>query len=99
MSALEIHCSQGHLVLVPPENLQQRLACPVCQVLMHVSLGAPGEPTIKFEVKCPSGHLLRVKEKYLHQVIYCSSCQQAVRIDPSRLLTSADLSPNKNKER
>lgn len=81
-----INCLHGHEIELQMEQMGQRIACPLCQLLMTVTPPKPGEPlTPKYEVLCDNGHLLRVKSKYLGTHIRCPHCQLAVLVTTNRL--------------
>lgn len=81
-----ITCLHGHEIELLPEQIGQRIACPVCQLLMTVSPPRPGEPLApKYEVLCENGHVLRVKPKYMGTQIRCPQCQALATVTTDRL--------------
>jgi hypothetical protein len=81
-----ITCLHGHAIELLPEQIGQRIACPICQLLMTVSPPRPGEPLVpKYEVLCQNGHVLRVKSKYLGTQIRCPQCQTLATVTTDRL--------------
>lgn len=85
----QIKCPLGHILEIDATHIGQRLMCPMCQAVVHVSPAKPGEaPGAKYEVQCIQGHILRVKQKYLGKEVRCPSCQQLVSMKASHLLTA-----------
>lgn len=81
-----ITCLHGHELELLPEQIGQRIACPMCQLLMTVSPPRPGEPLVpKYEVLCENGHVLRVKSRYLGTQIRCPQCQALATVTTDRL--------------
>ena len=79
-------CLHGHEIELLQQQLGQRIACPICQLLMVVSPPRPGEPMIpKYEVLCENGHILRVKSKYIGTSIRCPQCQALATVTTDRL--------------
>lgn len=86
----QVRCPLGHILEISHEHIGQRLMCPMCQAVVHVSPVRPGEtPSAKYEVQCSKKHILRVKQKYLGKEIRCPSCQELVSMKASMLLTSS----------
>ncbi|MFT3879533.1 MAG: hypothetical protein QM703_07730 [Gemmatales bacterium] len=81
-----ITCLHGHEIELLPEQIGQRIACPICQLLIMVSPPRPGEPLVpKYEVLCENGHVLRVKSRYLGTQIRCPQCQALAWVTTDRL--------------
>ena len=86
----QVQCPLGHVLEIGHEHIGQRLMCPMCQAVVHVSPARPGEhPTAKYEVQCSKKHILRVKQKYLGKEVRCPSCQELVSMKASMILTSS----------
>ncbi|HMP16595.1 MAG TPA: hypothetical protein PKD72_06215 [Gemmatales bacterium] len=86
----QVRCPLGHLLEIQHEHIGQRLMCPMCQAVVHVSPARPGDsPTAKYEIQCSNKHILRVKQKYLGKEVHCPSCQEKVSMHPSKILTAS----------
>lgn len=84
-----VTCLNGHEIEFQANQFGQRMACPICQLLMVVSTPRPGEPLApKYEVLCDNGHVLRVKSKYLGTQIRCPQCQGLAWVTTDRLQRS-----------
>lgn len=81
-----ITCLNGHEIELLPDQFGQRIACPLCQLMIVVSPPRPGEPLLpKYEVLCDNKHVLRVKSKYLGTQIRCPQCQGLAWVTTDRL--------------
>lgn len=88
----QIQCPLGHALQIGAEHFGQKLMCPLCEAVIHISPPRSGEPVVtKYEIQCDQGHVLRVKQKYLGKEISCPSCQQKVAMNPESSLTTSGV--------
>lgn len=85
-----ITCLNGHEIELQTDQFGQRIACPLCQLMIVVSPPRANEPLFpKYEVLCENGHVLRVKSKYLGTQIRCPQCQGLAWVTTDRLQRNA----------